>query len=215
MKMAPKTNYVGVESEVDLLEQSYSLFELTLTGIGRLGLNECIRRRIKALKKYHSLDRDYLLDWIYNRFKKKKDYLKYDPKRSSLPTFIGHYTNYALLGLIQSYDSLEKRFKEMPENFIEGSPPRQRQSKSWLEQLERAGVEGVIDYRTPEDYYFAKELFGLMVEFFDPEELLIMLGFVDIGIGATVSGIEYQALCKRIQRKKEAFKPVLAEAGYL
>jgi len=215
MKVATKTNYVGVESEVDLLDRSYSLYELTLSGIGRLGLNESIRRRLKHLEKFHRLDRDYLLHWIYNRFKNKKHYQKYDPKRSSLPTFIGHYTNYALLGLIQSYDSLEKRFKEIPENFIEANPPPQQQSKSWLEQLERSGVEGVIDYRTPEDYYFAKELFGLMVEFFEPEELMIMLGFVDISIGAAVSGIEYQALCKRIQRKREAFRPVLKEAGYL
>ncbi len=54
-----------------------------------------------------------------------------------------------------------------------------------------------------------------MEGFFDPSELMILLGYMDRRSEAKKSGVEYHIFCKRLWRKREAFKSILKEAGYI
>ncbi len=179
MKLVPNTDNCLIKSDLDLLIQSYSLFELALSGKGKLWINRRISMRVKYLYESHGLERDYLLNWLYERFSSNKHYQKFDPEKSSLPTFIGHCTNYALIDLIRKYKSLKNLYEEVPINLSDNNYRTTGRIGYSLSNLERAGNDGVIEWTTPEDYYFAKELSGLITEFFDTKELMILFGLTD------------------------------------
>lgn len=199
----------------DRPETPHSLIELALSGTGNLELNRSIRSKIRYLKEAHGLDRDDLENWLYERFFANGVDDKYDPERASVATFIGHCTNNALTDLIRKYNAMEKQCREVPLNFSGNEASTPKRFGYSLPDLERAGVESVIDCDTPEDLYLAKELLDLMVGFFEPDELRILLGLKDRTTESKESGIGYECLCKRLQRKREAFRAVLKEAGYL
>lgn len=210
-----KDHYNDTSTIDDLLRQSYSLFKLAIYGRGNLGLNISIRRKVWALKLLHNINKEYLVELIFFRYKSNKHYLKYDSNKASLRTFILHYTKNALIDLIREYDLYKKRDSEVIKNHTNDDSKLHIRVTFSLKWLEQENVESVIEHKTPEDYYFAKELYGLMIDFFETEELKVLFGLADRATEATESGIGYQALCKRIQRKREAFRPVLEEAGYL
>ena len=193
----------------------HSLIEMALSGTGNLDLNRSIRRKIRYLEEAHGLDRYDLENWLCERFFTKGVDEKYDPERSRVATFIGHCTNNALTDLIRKYNAMEKRCREVPLNFSGNGNSTPKRFGYSLMDLERAGVEGVIDSNTPEDFYLAKELLDLMAGFFESDELRILLGLKDRATESMESGIGYECLCKRLQRKREAFRAVLKEAGYL
>lgn len=204
-----------LKNRPDHRKPPHSLIEMALSGTGNLELNRSIRSKMRYLEEAHGLDRDYLENWLYERFLANGTDEKYDPERSSVATFIGHCTNNALTDLIRRYNAMEKQCREVPLDLSGNDTSAPKRFGYSLPDLERAGVEYVIDQNTPEDYCLAKELMDLMVRFFEPEELKILLGLKDRATESVESGIGYECLCKRLQRKREAFRAVLKEAGYL
>lgn len=198
----------------DLLMESYSQFQWSLSECGKYEINEMIHRKVDYLNKVHGLERDDILHHLFENYMSKKHYQKHDPAKTKLSTFIAHYTNWSLINLIRSYDTLEKNYREIlfedgPQNPSNG---RNRCSLSYLEEI---GHEGVVDRITPEDIYNGKELWNLMQDFFDKDDLLVILGFRDRRAEAERLSVDYYTYCKRLNRKVSAFKSLLTELGYL
>lgn len=198
----------------DLLMESYSQFQWSLSQCGKYEINEMIHRKVDYLNKVHGLERDDILHHLFENYLSKKHYQKHDPAKTKLSTFIAHYTNWTLINLIRSYDTLQKNYREI---LLEDGPqdPSNGRNRCSLSYLEEIGHEGVIDRITPEDNYNAKELWNLMQDFFDEDDLLVILGFRDRRAEAKRLSVDYYTYCKRLNRKVSAFKSLLKEIGYL
>lgn len=155
---------------------------------GKLKINKHIQNKVRHLYFCYGLKREEIAQYIKLTLDRERHYEKYDPDKSKLSTFIVHYTNYSLNGLIRRIDD---NFKEIPK-----------------------GNDEVFNSVTPEDLVIAKELLDLAVEFFDKNELEVLLGVKDRHTEAERIGVEYFTYCKRLQRKSEAFRSYLKQIDY-
>lgn len=197
----------------ELLNESYSQFQWSLSSCGKYEINQMIQRKVEYLSEAYGLERRDIRQHLFENFLARKHYQKYDPGKTKLSTFVTHYTNLSLANLIRRYDTLNKNYREIP---LDERTDDGRDSRGCsLAYLEGLGHEGVVDWMTPEDNYNGKELWNLIVEFFDKDDLLVLMGFKDRGAEARRLGIEYHTYRKRLNRKVLAFKSLLKELGYL
>jgi len=197
----------------ELLNESYSQFQWSLSSCGKYEINQMIQRKVEYLNEAYGLECDDIRQHLFENFLARKHYQKYDPGKTKLSTFVTHYTNLSLANLIRRYDTLNKNYREIP---VDGGTDDGRDSRGCsLAYLEELGHEGVVDWTTPEDMYNGKELWNLIVEFFDEDDVLVLMGFKDRHAEAKRLGIEYHAYRKRLNRKVSAFKSLLKELGYL
>ena len=138
-----------MNDRVELLNESYSLFEKNLSKIGRLRINRSIESKVCHLERAHGLATDEILSDLWDHFQSREHYRKFDPGKTRLSTFVANYTNLALENLKRRYDIRKKNGCEIP-----------------LSVLEDRGFEVAVDRTTPEDIVIAKELLKLMLEHF-------------------------------------------------
>ena len=162
----------------------------------------------------YGLEREDIHGYLFEDFITKELYRKYGKNKTKLSTLITHCTNYGLSTLIRKYDAIDDNYREISLDDDSGYRVSRKKGSISLSMLEKLGVEGVIEETTPEDYYFAKELFDLMKEFFDENEILVLLEYKTRRSEAERLSIGYHTYCKRLSRKKSAFKLILQEAGY-
>jgi len=198
----------------DLLIKSYRLLEKSLSGNGKLPINKKIKWKVEYLNEMYSLDREDIHGYLFEDFMTKKLYRKYGKNKTKLSTLITHCTNYGLSTLIRKYDAIDNNYHEIPLDDDSGYRLLRKNGSISLSMLEELGIECAIESKTPEDYYFAKELSDLMKDFYSENEILVLLGFKDRRSEAERLSIGYHTYCKRLNRKRSAFKLILQEAGY-
>jgi hypothetical protein len=197
----------------ELLNESYSQFQWSLSNRGKYEINQMIQSKVKYLNEAYGLEREDMRQHLFENFLARRHYQKYDPGKTKLSTFVTHYTNLSLANLIRSYETLDKNYREIP--LDEGTDDARDNRGCSLAYLEGLGHEGMVDWTTPEDNYNGKELWNLMVDFFDEDDVLVLMGFKDRHAEAKRLGIDYHAYRKRLNRKVSAFKSLLKELGYL
>jgi hypothetical protein len=202
-----------VPDREELLNESYSQFQWSLSSCGKYEINQMIQRKVEYLSETYGLERNDIRQHLFENFLARRHYQKYKPGKTKLSTFVAHYTNLSLANLIRSYGTLEKHYSEVP---LEERTDDARDGRGCsLAYLEGLGHEGVVDWTTPEDHYNGKELWNLIVEFFDEDDVLVLMGVKDRHAEAKQLGIDYHAYRKRLNRKVSAFKSLLKELGYL
>jgi hypothetical protein len=201
--------------KVTLLIESYWLIKKSLSKNGGFKVNKEIQKKVKYLNEMYGLEHEDIHSYLFDEFITKKLYLKYDPEKTKLSTFVAHCTNNNLWSLKRKYDSVDKNYREIPLDDDSGYRLSRKRGSISLSMLERCGVEAVIESNTPEDYYFAKELIDLMSNIYSENEILVLLGYKDRRSEAERLSMDYYAYCKRLSRKHEAFKLILQETGYL
>lgn len=60
-----------------------------------------------------------------------------------------------------------------------------------------------------------KELMQMALDFFGEEDLEVLLGAKDRAEEANRLGIKYDTYQKRLERKRQRFKTILIQAGYI
>jgi len=203
-----------LNNNATLLIESYSLLEKALSGNGKLPVNKKIQWKVEYLNEMHGLDREDIHGYLFEEFVTKELYRKYGKNKTKLSTFIMHCTNWGLSTLIRKYDAIDNNYCETPLEDGSGYRVSRKNANVSLSMLEELGIECAIENNTPEDHYFAKELFDLMRDFYSENEILVLLGFKDRRSEAERLSIDYHAYCKRLERKNSAFKLILQEAGY-
>jgi len=190
------------------------LLKKSLSGNGKYKINKEIQKNVAYLNEMYLLERDDIHSYLFEEFVTKKLYRKYGKNKTKPSTFISYYTDLSLKSLKRKYDTLFKNYWEIPLDYSSETTQYQGKRGISLAVLEKRGVEGVIEKTTPEDYLFAKEILDLMHEFFDENEVLVLLEYKTRRSEAERLSIAYYTYCKRLSRKKSAFKLILQEAGY-
>ncbi len=188
-----------------LLAEAYKNLEWALFGKGKFGINGSIQRKVKYLTELYNIDPEDLLHDIFEKFVSKKHYEKFSPAKGKLSTFMTHYVNLSLLNIIKKHNRLNSNNKNisLPDDYEDTFNQKWRYSLSHLERIEFS--DGLVEKKSPEELYLAKELYEKMKEFFGEDEFEVLLGDRTRRQEASRIGIGYENYRKRFYRRRLDF----------
>ena len=151
------------------------------------------------------------LKWKYEGQKRQK---RYDPNKSCLKTYVLTFCYYGVLSLVRELKKCDGDISWVPL-----SQNSQGEKISPIgpayESYEQEGVEGFDEPDNPEDIMIGKELMQIAMDFFGEDDLEVLLGAKDRTAEARRLGISYDTYLKRLDRKRQRFKKILKQAGYI
>lgn len=189
----------------ELLVKAYKYLKWALFSKGKLEINGSIQRKVRYLTELYSIEPEDLLHDIFETFLAKKHYEKFSPVKGKLSTFMTHYANLSLLNIIKKHNRLISNNKKvsLPDDYEDTFSQEYRYSLSYLEKIEF--FEGLIERKTPENLYLAKELYEKLEEFFGKDDFEVFQGDKTRKEEANHKGINYETYRKRLYRKRIDF----------
>jgi hypothetical protein len=136
----------------------------------------------------------------------KKHYEKFNSAKGKLSTFMTHYANLSLLNIIKKHNRLNSNNKtvSLPEDNEDTFDQKRRYSLSYLEKIDFS--DGLVERKSPEDLYLAKELYEKMEEFFGENDLEVLQGVRTRSEEAERKGIDYETYRKKLYRRRLDFQ---------
>lgn len=188
----------------ELLAEAYKNLEWALFSKGKLEINGSIQRKVRYLTQLYNIDPEDLLHDIFETFVSKKHYEKFSPAEGQLSTFMTHYANLSLLNIIKKYNRLNSNNKKvsLADDCEDTFSQKWRYSLSHLEKFDFS--DGLVEKKSPEDLYLAKELYEKMEDFFG-EDIEVIQGGRTRKEEASRIGIDYDTYRKRLYRKRLDF----------
>jgi len=189
----------------ELLAEAYKNLEWALFSKGKFEINGSIKRKVRYLTVLYNIDPEDLLHDIFETFVSKKHYEKFNPAKGKLSTFMTHYANLSLLNIIKKHNRLNNKNKKVsfPDDHEDTFSQKWRYSLSHLERFDFS--DGLVEKKSPEQLYLAKELYEKMVEFFEKDDLEVLQGDRTRSEEASRIGIDYDTYRKRLYRKRLDF----------
>lgn len=190
----------------ELLDEAYKHLKWALFSKGKLGINISIKRKIRYLKELYGISSEDLHHDIFERFVAKKHYEKFNPAKGKLSTFMTHYANLSLLNIIKKHKRLNSNNKKvsLPEDKEDTFDQKRRYSLSYLEKINFS--DRLVERRSPEDLYLAKELYKKMEEFFGEDDFKVLQGVRTRSEEAKRKGIDYETYRKKLYRRRLDFQ---------
>ena len=190
----------------ELLVEAYEHLKWALLSKGKFEINRSIRRKVRYLMELYGIGSEDLLHDIFEMFVAKKHYEKFNPAKGKLSTFMTHYANLSLLNIGKKYNRLNSNNKKvsLPDDYEDTFDQKWRYSLSYLEKIDFS--DGLIEKKTPENLYLAKELSEKMEEFFGKDDFEVLKGVRTRREEARRTGIDYETYRKRLHRKKLDFQ---------
>lgn len=187
------------------LAEAYKNLEWALFSKGKFEINGSIRRKVRYLTELYNIDPEDLLHDIFETFVSKKHYEKFSPAEGKLSTFMTHYANLSLLNIIKKHNRLNSNNKNIsfPDDHEDTFSQKWGYSLSHLERFDFS--DGLVEIKSPEDLYLAKELYEKMAEFFEKDDLEVIQGDRTRREEASRIGIDYETYRKRLYRKRLDF----------
>lgn len=188
-----------------MLAEAYKYLEWALFSKGKLEINGSIQRKMRYLMELYNIEPEDLLHDIFTTFMVKKHYEKFNPANGKLSTFMTHYANLSLLNIIKKHNRLISNNKKvsLPDDYEDTFSQKWRYSLSYLEKIDFP--EGLVERKTPENLYLAKELYEKLEEFFGEDNFEIFQGDRNRREEASRKGIGYETYRKRLYRKRLDF----------
>ncbi len=185
----------------ELLVEAYEHLKWALLSKGKFEINISIKSKVRYLMELYSISSEELLHDIFETFVAKKHYEKVNPAKGKLSTFMTHYANLSLLNIIKKYNRLNSNNKKvsLPEDYEDTFDQKWRYSLSYLEKIDFS--DGLVEKKTPEDFYLEKELYEEMEEFFGKDDFEVLQGVRTRREEAKRKGIDYETYRKRLYRK--------------
>jgi len=189
----------------EFLAEAYKNLEWALLSKGKYEINGSIKRKVRYLTELYNIDPEDLLHDIFETFVSKKHYEKFNPSEGKLSTFMTHYANLSLLNIIKKYKRLNSNIKNisLPDDCEDTFSQKWRYSLSHLERINFS--DGLVEKKSPEDLYLAKELLEKLEEFFGEDDLEVLQGNRTRREEAGRIGIEYNTYRKRLYRSRLDF----------
>jgi len=189
----------------EFLAEAYKNLEWALFSKGKFEINGSIQRKVRYLTELYNIDPEDLLHDIFETFVSKKHYEKFNPSEGKLSTFMTHYANLSLLNIIKKYKRLNSNIKNisLPDDCEDTFSQKWRYSLSHLERINFS--DGLVEKKSPEDLYLAKELLEKLEEFFGEDDLEVLQGNRTRREEAGRIGIEYNTYRKRLYRSRLDF----------
>jgi DNA-directed RNA polymerase specialized sigma24 family protein len=185
----------------ELLAEAYKNLEWALFSKGKFEINRSIQRKVRYLTELYNIDPEDLLHDIFETFVSKKHYEKFNPAKGKLSTFMTHYANLSLLNIIKKHKRLNSNNKNI------SFPDDYEDTLSHLERFDFS--DGLVEKKSPEELYLAKELYEKMAEFFEKDDLEVLQGDKTRREEAGRIGIDYDTYRKRLYRKRLDFQEEL------
>jgi len=192
-----------------LLAEAYKNLEWALFSKGKFGINGSIQRKVKYLSELHNIEREDLLHDIFEEFYSKEKYEKAMRVSGQLSTFMTHYANNILKNKIKKYKRLNRKWISFPDDYEDTFDQKWRYSLFYLERIELS--EGLVERNTPEDLYFAKELYEKMKNFLGKENAEVLTGKRTRKEEAERRGLNYQTYRKQLYRQTLEFQVYLCK----
>ncbi|MFO7560253.1 MAG: hypothetical protein R6X10_15575 [Desulfobacterales bacterium] len=188
---------------VNILLESYPCFKAALSGRGNFGINQSIRNKVDILKYDYKFKDEEILSKLYSQYAGNQTYLKYDPAKSSLKTFILYYVKNYLRNLIRKAETEKKRLNKFDKSIsnIESPDIPVRYSMS--------DTNSLIIWTTPEDLLIAKELMEIIIRYVGEDDADVLFGNIGLRTQAKLLDLDYDTYRKRIYRKKLALFLIL------
>jgi len=189
----------------ELLAEAYKNLEWALFSKGKFEINGSIQRKERYLTQLYNIDPEDLLHDIFETFVSKKHYEKFNPAKGKLSTFMTHYANLSLLNIIKKHKRLNSKNKKVsfPDDYEDTFSQKWRHSLSYLEKIDFS--DGLVEKKSPEDLYLAKELLEKLEEFFGEDDLEVLQGDRTRREEASRIGIDYETYRKRLYRSRLDF----------
>ena len=161
---------------------------------------------MRYLTELYNIDPEDLLHDIFETFVSKKHYEKFRPAEGKLSTFMTHYANLSLFNIIKKCNRLNSNNKKVsfPDDYEDTFSQKWRYSLSHLERFDFS--DGLVEKKSPEALYLAKELYEKMEEFFEKDDLEVLQGDRTRREEASRIGIDYDTYRKRLYRKRLDFQ---------
>jgi len=190
----------------ELLAQAYENLEWALSGKGKLDINRSIKSKVRYLVELYGISSEDLLHDIFETFVSKKIYEKFNPSEGKLSTFMTHYANLSLLNIIKKHKRLNSNNKEvpLPDDYEDTFDQDKRHSLSYLEKIDFS--DGLVERKTPEDLYFAKEINEKIKNSFGEEDYEVLIGLRTRREEAERKGIKYDTYRQRLYRRRLDFQ---------
>ncbi len=198
----------------DLLEECWMLiFDYIELQNSRLRIQARISYLVKNLYGKFDVSRGEIIFKLYEIFKKRERHLKYDSSRSPLELYVAHFVLNELKTLIcKCQKKREKRneivFSQLPHRETVSTIGRS------IDPYEKAGLEGLVNPHTPEDYIIYNQLMDFAGRYFGQTDLEVLLGISDRKTTAEKLGRNYYCYCKRLARKVDNFRRIIKRYGY-
>lgn len=200
----------------DILADSYMLFNHFFSGAGNLPVNSQIKEMMNVLWEKYRVSKNDVLHDAFSHFIERGIYIKFDPDRGSLTTFIAYTARNDLWRQLRKYGVIYGR------EFVSLDQYMEWQIESDTQDIESAGSQGkrtqndrALYIGAPEQQLINKELVALAEKHFGTLDTEVMMGYMDRKSAARELSLPYETYRKRLLRKIHSFRPALTEAGYL
>jgi hypothetical protein len=172
------------------------------------GLYKCIQYKTEVLRQEYCLSEQQIIDELFENYWKREHYHKYDETKGSLNNWIARYVNLYLNHLIRR---CALRSKNDPGQEIDPLDPRNWANLEWIDKDNLRDdpdyqPEIVFDPATPEDLCIAKETLEFIHDHFREPEIAYLMGEIELGEAAEISGCSCHAFRKRLERRRIDFR---------
>jgi len=195
----------------EFLAEAYKSLEWALFSKGNFEINRSIRRKVRYLSELYDISREDLLHDIFVEFMSKEISKKAMSANGKLSTFMTHYANLSLLNIIKKYNHMNSNNKNvpLPDDYEDTFSQKWRYSISYLEKIDFS--EGLVERKTPENLYLAKELYEKMKNFLGKENAEVLIGKRTRKEEAEHRGVNYQTYRKQLYRQTLEFQVYLSK----
>ena len=177
------------------------------------------------LRSNHGLRMDEIHHHIFLKFLEHNRHKKYDPERAGLYTYTGHHTFLEIRGLKRDHEEAGRnetmfRYSVADENlnliWDSDTLPGSVMKDTWKPLLRSQCplLNGLTESDSPEDLLIKKEFWKLVCSHYNEVDIMVLLGRMKKTEAAAELNMNYDAYCKRLQRKNQSFRIILTKAGY-
>jgi len=184
----------------------------------------------EQLRRNHWLTRTEVHHHVFLRFLEQKKHELFNPEKSSLQTYTGHHCYLELRHLLRdkTRDSKnEKAFLFMVKDeglnpiggsgaLLDSTNPTPAKNKTWKPLLHSQCplLDRMTESASPEDILIEREFMVLVYTTFDEADVMVLQDKMKKTEAASELNINYDAYCKRLQRKISSFRVIATQAGY-
>ncbi len=204
-----------MKQETRLLIESFRLITRNIHQGGKIWMNQSIQRRVKWLFREYGITRKEIIENLKWEFEKRKMHKRHNPEKSCLETYVLTFCYYGVLSMVKKCKKYLGTTSSVPQDQNKDGDKIEARSGASYEPYEENGIKELLDSHTPEDLLIGKELMQMALEYFGQEDLEVLLGAKDRDAVAMKLGIEYNTYQKRLERKRQRFKIILQQAGYI
>ncbi len=191
-----------------LIVHSYRTIRWLIKNEGESNIMKSIQRKVRILQNRHDQDAEDIIDYLFIGYQERGHYRKYSPRKGALTTFMVHYVNNNLKNMLRIFDG---RMKKAQQVHVQNNEVDRYTAD---EVLSYASRNSIFEPNNPEDYVLLKEVYEIMGQYFDEDDVEVLSGCVSMKAQAHRKGLNYVAYQMSLRRKKRALHMRLKETGW-